>query len=56
MNDIVNHTKLTLDAVDKILDDMIKESEYCSKVVETEFDKPLVTTKKYKNSKNYTKS
>ena len=35
---------------------MIKGSEYCSKVIETEFNKPLVMTEKdhegFNNSKN----
>ena len=26
---------------------MIKESEFCSKVIETQFNKPLVMTEKY---------
>ena len=32
------------DAVNTCLNDMIKESEYCSKVIETKFDKPLIMT------------
>ena len=32
------------DVIDKLSNDMIKESEYRSKVVETEFSKPLVLT------------
>ena len=39
-------TYLSEDAIDKFLNDMIKESENCSKVIETEFNKPLVMTKK----------
>ena len=33
-------------AIDKFFDDIIKESEYCSKVIEKEFEKPLAMTKK----------
>ena len=33
------------DAIDKFLNDMIKK-EYCSKIFETEFNKPIVMTKK----------
>ena len=34
------------DAIDNFLNDMIKESEYCSKVTETKFDKTLGLTEK----------
>ena len=35
---------------------MLKESEYCSKVIKTEFNKPLVMIKKdHKGFKNSTK-
>ena len=35
---------------------MIKESEYCSKVIETEFNKPVAMTKKdHKDFKSFTK-
>ena len=35
---------------------MITESEYCSKVIETEFNKPLVFTKNdHEELKNFTK-
>ena len=47
-NLIINHAKLTL--VKKLLikneSDMTKESEYCSKVIETEFNEPLAMTEK----------
>ena len=36
----------TGDAFDKILNDMINKSEYCFKVIETKFHKPLAMTKK----------
>ena len=29
-------------AISKLLNNMIKESEYCSKVFQTQFNKPLV--------------
>ena len=34
------------DAIDRFLNDMIKEGEYCSKVIETKFNKPLAMTGK----------
>ena len=34
------------DVFNKFLHDMIKESGYCSKVIKTEFNKPLVMTEK----------
>ena len=35
---------------------MIKESEYCSKVAKTQFNKPLVITEKdHEDSNNFTK-
>ena len=34
------------DAIDKFLNDMIKESKYCSRVIETKFNKTLAMTKK----------
>ena len=37
------------DAIDKILDDVIKESEHYSKVIETQFNKPFVMTEKIMN-------
>ena len=37
------------DAIDKFLDDVIKESEHYSKVIETQFNKPLVLTEKIMN-------
>ena len=44
------------DTIDKCFNDMIKESEYCYKVIETEFNKPLVMAKKdHKNFNNFTK-
>ena len=56
MNDIVNHTKLTLVKMlfQKYLNDMSEESRNCSKVIGTKINKPLVMTKKdhecFKNS------
>lgn len=50
LNNIVNDTKPTLMNVlltnFKFFIDMIKEREYCSKVIETEFNKPVAVTKK----------
>ena len=34
------------DVIDKFLNDLIREREYCFKVIETEFNKLLVITKK----------
>ena len=34
------------DAIDILSNAMIKESEYCSKVIETKFHKPLIMTEK----------
>ena len=34
------------DALENVLNDMIKESKYCFKVFETELNKPLAMTKK----------
>ena len=34
------------DAIDKFLNDMIKDNEYCSKTFKTKFNKSLVLTKK----------
>ena len=34
------------DVIKKNLNHMIKESEYCSKIIETEFNKPIVMTRK----------
>ena len=34
------------DAIDIFSNAMIKESEYCSKVIETKFHKPLIMTEK----------
>ena len=44
------------DAIDKFSNDMIKESKYYSKVIETEFNKPLnMTQKDYKYFQSSTK-
>ena len=44
------------EAVDNFLNDVIKESEYCSKVIETEFNKPLIIIKEdHEDFKNSTK-
>ena len=40
------------DDIDKFVNDMTEESEYCSKVIETEFNKPLVLTKKHHENFN----
>ena len=49
-------TYLGQDATHKFFNDMITESEYCSKVIETEFNKPLVFTKNdHEELKNFTK-
>ena len=45
MSDIVNHTKSYKDAIDKSLNDMIKEIKYFCKATETEYNIPLVVTK-----------
>lgn len=47
MDNIVSHKKLTLvnNDIRKCLKDLIKESLYCSKVTETELNKPFVMTK-----------
>ena len=44
------------DAIDKCLNDMIKESEYCSKIIESELNKPIVmATKDHDDFENSTK-
>ena len=44
------------DDIDKFLNDMIKDSEYCSTIIETEFNKPVVMTEKdHYNFENSTK-
>ena len=44
------------DAIDKFLNDMIKETKYCSEMIETEFSKPIVITEKdHDNFENSTK-
>ena len=49
---IVNHIKLTLvKMLLSFLNDVIKEIEYCSKVIVTKFDNPLVMTEKYNSTK-----
>ena len=58
MNDIVNPAKTFFDedVTKKLLNDMIKESEYCSKTIKTEFNEPLVMGKKvHGDLKNSTK-
>ena len=43
-------------AINKFLNDMIKESRHFSKVIETEFNKPFVMNEKiYENFKNFNK-
>ena len=45
------------DAINKFLNDMIRESEYCSKIMETEFNKPFVVTERdNEDFENSTKS
>ena len=39
-------TYLGEDAIDKFLNDLIKESEHCSKVIGTKFNKPLIMSEK----------
>ena len=48
MNDLVNHKKPNIDedAIEKFFNYMISETEYCAKVIEREFNKPLVMTRK----------
>ena len=48
MNDLVNHKKPNIDedAIEKFFNYIISETEYCAKVIEREFNKPLVMTKK----------
>ena len=41
------------DAIDKFVNDMIEQSEYCSNVIETEFDKPLIMSEKVHEDFNY---
>ena len=59
MNDIVNHTEriLVKMLLTNFLNDLIKESKYCSKIMEPEFNKPLIITKidheDFKNSTKY---
>ena len=42
----LNKTYFGKDAIDKIFNDMINESDYCYKITEKEFNKLLVRTKK----------
>ena len=42
----LNKTYFGKDAIDKIFNDMINESDYCYKIIEREFNKLLVMTKK----------
>ena len=47
MNNILNRANLTLvNMLLKCVTDMINESEYCRRVIEREFNRPLVMTKK----------
>ena len=50
-NSKVNKTYFGKDAIDKIFNDMINESDYCYKIIEREFNKLLVMTKK--NNKDF---
>ena len=54
MNIIINHTKLTL--VKMLLINFNKQSEFSFKVIQTEYDKPLVMIKNdheyFENSTN----
>ena len=47
----LNKTYFGKDAIDKIFNDMINESDYCYKIIEREFNKLLVMTKK--NNKDF---
>ena len=52
INNIEQYSKLYKtyfgkDGIDKIFNDMINESDYCYKIIEREFNKLLVMTKKY---------
>ena len=40
-------------AISKLLNNMIKESEYCSKVFQTQFNRPLVLTGNYHEDFKY---
>ena len=45
------------DIIDMFLNDRMKESEYCPKLIETEFNKPLALTKRdHEDFNNSTKS
>ena len=50
-NSKLNKTYFGKDAIDKIFNDMINESDYCYKIIEREFNKLLVMTKK--NNKDF---
>ena len=47
----LNKTYFGKDAINKIFNDMINESDYCYKIIEREFNKLLVMTKK--NNKDF---
>ena len=47
----LNKTYFGKDAIDKIFNDMINESDYCYKIIERGFNKLLVMTKK--NNKDF---
>ena len=50
-NSKLNKTYFGKDAIDKIFNYMINESDYCYKIIEREFNKLLVMTKK--NNKDF---